>query len=84
MLTGQARLDNMREGAYVFGAFAVASVVWLVFAVRAGRVLVISRARLPYVADRKSDPTGFWSMIAFICFLVLLFAWGSVYLAYSS
>jgi hypothetical protein len=83
MLTGQARLDNMREGAVVFGLFAVALAVWLFTAIRTGRTLYIERTSLPRMVDRQGDPVGYWAMIVSISLLDVGAIGGAFYLLFS-
>jgi hypothetical protein len=82
VLTGQARLDDNREGTLMLVVLTLALAFWLFTALRTGRTFDVSSYRLPRMVDRQSDPLGFWSMIVFIGFvlstIVVLGVWVSV------
>ena len=59
MLTGQARIDNMREGAAFFGFLAFVTAIWLFSAIKTGKTLYISRWSLPRMVERQGDPVGY-------------------------
>ena len=84
MLTGQTRIDNMREGAALFGVLSLLAAIWLFSAIKTGRTLYISRWSFPRMVERHSDPVGFWAMVATICAVTLILLVGAIALLISN
>jgi hypothetical protein len=47
-----------------WGVLAVGVAVWIVFALKTGKTLVLGFGRTPFIAHRGRNPVDFWIMIA--------------------